>query len=63
MDAAAALGNQGGALSKMKRQIFDARPSRVGGMKPFLAQGVGVHEKPVKENLNSAFHRSSYLAV
>jgi hypothetical protein len=46
MDAAAALGNQGGALSKMKRQIFDARPSRVGGMKPFLAQGVGVHEKP-----------------
>jgi hypothetical protein len=47
----------------MERQILDAGLSRVGGMKPFLAQRIGVHEKPVKENLDSPFHRSASLAV
>ena len=63
MDTTAAIRNQGSALSKMERQILDASLSRVGGMKPFLAQRIGVHEKPVKENLDSPFHRSAYLAV
>jgi hypothetical protein len=45
-DAGATLGSQSGALAKMERQILDARLSRVDGTKPFLAQGVGVMNKP-----------------
>jgi hypothetical protein len=57
------LRDQGCALAKMQRHVIDARPSRVGGMNPLVVQRVGVHEKPVEENLDPPFHRRSCPAV